>query len=235
LEAELFGYVKGAFTGAERDKRGLFREADGGTVFFDEIGDAPLWTQMAILRVIETGEIRLVGATKTEFVDVWIISATNRDLREKMRDGTFREDLFYRLNTFTIELPPLNNRRDDIPFLVHHLLMRLRIKLGHENLSITPAAFDILVKYSWPGNIRQLENEIERAAVVSDNKGVIDIGDLSSEFTSGSVTQLADGDSPGTLHKAVERVEREMIRAALIKYKGNILQTSRILGLSRKG
>ncbi len=236
LEAELFGYVKGAFTGADKDKPGLFREADGGSIFLDEIGEAPSTTQVAILRVIETGEIRPVGSAKTEYVDVRVVSATNRDLKEEIKKGTFREDLFYRLNTFTIELPPLSQRRDDIPLLVHHFLAKLRIKLGNENLSITARALEALGRYSWPGNIRQLENEVERAAVVSHNDGQIDINDLSPEIIgAAAVEQPAFRNKTGKLRDIVEEVERELINATLKENNGNILRSSTVLGLTRKG
>ncbi len=235
MEAELFGYVKGAFTGADRDKPGLFREADGGTVFLDEIGDAPLSTQVAILRVIETGEIRPVGATKTEQVNVRVISATNRELREEIKKGSFREDLFYRLNTFTIELPPLSQRREDIPILVHYFLKKLKIKLNSENLSVSPAALETLSRYSWPGNIRQLENEIERAAVVCGADEIIDVGDLSQEVITSSSTYTEPQSFHGELREIVEKVEREIITATLTRNKGNILKTSKELGLTRKG
>lgn len=235
LEAELFGYVKGAFTGADRDKPGLFKEAGGGTVFLDEVGDAPTATQMAILRVIETGEIRPVGASKTEYVDVRIISATNKDLRQEIKKGTFREDLFYRLSTFTIDLPPLNQRREDIPLLVHYFLKKLRIKLGNESLSITPAALELLSKCPWPGNIRQLENELERAAVVSNADEPIEVCDLSPEIVGSSTTQPDIGGYRGQLKDAVERVERELIANTLNQNNGNILKSSRLLGLTRKG
>ncbi len=235
LEAELFGYVKGAFTGADRDKPGLFKEANGGSVFLDEVGDAPTGTQVAILRVIETGEIRPVGANRTEFVDVRIISATNKDLREEIKKGTFREDLFYRLNTFLIELPPLSHRREDIPLLINYFLKKLRIKLGREDLSITPAAMELLSNYTWPGNIRQLENEIERAAVVSNFDEPIDVCDLSTEIIGcASVPSSVDG-YRGQLKEAVERVERELITSTLKENQGNILKSSKSLGLTRKG
>lgn len=236
LEAELFGYVKGAFTGADRDKPGLFREANGGSVFLDEIGEAPPSTQVAILRVIESGEIRPVGSAKTEYVDVRVISATNRDLKEEIKKGNFREDLFYRLNTFTIELPPLSQRRDDIPLLVHHFLAKLRIKLGNENLSITSRAMDLLCNYSWPGNIRQLENEVERSAVVSHNDGTIDVNDISTEIIGAASSEPSPvRNKSGTLREIVEEVERDLIAATLRDNDGNILRTSTVLGLTRKG
>jgi transcriptional regulator with GAF, ATPase, and Fis domain len=236
LEAELFGYVKGAFTGADKDKPGLFREANGGSIFLDEIGEAPPSTQVAILRVIETGEIRPVGSAKTEYVNVRVISATNRDLKEEIKKGTFREDLFYRLNTFTIELPPLSRRRDDIPLLVHHFLGKLRIKLGNEYLSITARALEALGGYSWPGNVRQLENEVERAAVVSHDDGVIDLNDLSPEIIGASAAeQPVIRNKTGKLRDIVEEVERDLIRSTLKDNDGNILRTSTVLGLTRKG
>lgn len=235
LESELFGHVKGSFTGAVRDKIGLFREANGGTIFLDEIGDAPLSTQAAILRVIENGEIRPIGAGSTEFVNVRVISATNKDLKAEIKKGIFREDLYYRLNTFLINLPPLRQRPEDIPLLVNHFLRKLKIKLNSENLAISPEALDAITRYSWPGNVRQLENELERAAVVCDNKGVIDIHDLSSELTT-NVSAVNNGNTNrGQLREMVEQVERDLIVSSLHNNKGNILQTAKALGLTRKG
>jgi transcriptional regulator with GAF, ATPase, and Fis domain len=235
LESELFGHVKGSFTGAVRDKIGLFKEANGGTIFLDEIGDAPLSTQAAILRVIENGEIRPIGASTTEFVNVRVISATNKDLKAEIKKGTFREDLFYRLNTFLISLPPLRQRPDDIPLLVNHFLRKLKIKLNCEILAISPEALDAITRYSWPGNVRQLENELERAAVVCDNKGVIDIHDLSAELATG-FSALNNGNvNRGQLREIVEQVEKDLIVSSLHKNKGNILQTAKALGLTRKG
>jgi transcriptional regulator with GAF, ATPase, and Fis domain len=235
LESELFGHVRGAFTGADRAKPGLFREADGGTIFLDEIGDAPLSTQAAVLRVIENGEIRPVGASKSEFVNVRVLSATNKDLEDEIRDGNFRKDLFYRLNTFTIELPELSARREDIPLLVHHFLDKLRVKLGKNALNITSDAMELLAKYSWPGNVRQLENEIERSAVVSENEETIDISDLSAELIKPDINAALKQGKAGSLKENVEKLESEMIRAALDKTSGNIMKSSQILGLTRKG
>ncbi|UCG61659.1 MAG: sigma 54-interacting transcriptional regulator [Candidatus Zixiibacteriota bacterium] len=235
LESELFGHVKGAFTGADRTKPGLFKEADGGTIFLDEIGDAPLSTQAAILRVLENGEIRPVGASKTEYVDVRIMSATNKDLTKLMKEGLFRQDLYYRLNTFTIEVPSLSQRPDDIPLLVHHFLKKLRIKLANESLTIAPAALDFLCGCPWPGNVRQLENEIERAAVVCDTEGVIDKADLSPELLRGSSDTSELKSFRGQLRDITEQVERDVISATLIENRGNILKTSKVLGLTRKG
>jgi Nif-specific regulatory protein len=233
LESELFGHLKGAFTGADRNKPGLFKEADGGTIFLDEIADAPMSTQIAILRVLETGEIRAVGANKPEFVNVRIISATNRDLRQAMDNGTFREDLFYRLNTFIIDLPALCQRRDDIPLLVHHFLNRLKIKLGNDRLSITADAMEALNRYGWPGNVRQLENEMERAAVVAE--GPIDLNHLSTEIVGALAQPVSTERYQGRLKEIVELVERDIITNTLAANKGNILRSANILGLTRKG
>ncbi|MEE9441876.1 MAG: sigma-54-dependent Fis family transcriptional regulator [candidate division Zixibacteria bacterium] len=235
LEAELFGYVKGAFTGADRDKPGLFREADGGTILLDEVGEAPLTTQVAILRVLENGEIRPVGASKTETVNVRVISATNRDLSEEIEKGDFRRDLFYRLNTFTIELPPLSHRRDDIPLLVHYFMRKLKEKLSLNEPSITQETLDALIKYSWPGNVRQLENEIERALVLGDSDGKIDIKHLSPEILKRDATNTSYNDYRGPLKNLIEDIERSVITATLVENDGNILRTSKILDLTRKG
>ncbi len=234
LEAELFGYRKGAFTGADRDKPGLLKEADSGTIFLDEIGDAPQSTQAAILRVLENGEVRPVGAEKTEYVDVRVISATNRDLKKKMEDGSFRQDLYYRLNTFTIELPSLQQRREDIPLLAQYFLKKLKIKLNNDNLSMSQAAIDLLSKYSWPGNIRQLENEIERAAVTC-SADIIDINDFSPEIIESTLIQMELSSYSGPLRSIVEKVEKEIISSMLKNNDGNIMRTSKVLGLTRKG
>ena len=234
LESELFGHVKGSFTGAVRDKIGLFKEANGGSIFLDEIGDAPLSTQAAILRVIQNGEIRAIGASKTEFVDVRVISATNKILKKEIQNGDFREDLYYRLSTFCIEIPPLRERKEDIPLLVDHILKKLRIRTGNENISISSAAMDMLLSCSWPGNVRQIENELERAAIVCDT-GKIDINHLSPSLLIGADDYAEKIDRHGRLQEIVERIERDLIASALKQYKGNILQTSKILGLTRKG
>lgn len=234
LEAELFGYVKGAFTGADRDRPGLFREAHGGTIFLDEIGEAPPSTQVAILRVLETGEIRPVGAERTEFVDVRIISATNRNLRTEMANGCFREDLFYRLNTFTIELPPLSQRVEDIPLLIAHFLGKLRIKLSREDLRLSPSALTKLCAYKWPGNIRELEHELERAAIVCSGSGVIEPHDF-SPFLIAAESSENHPLHKGRLRDVVDQVERDLIARTLHEQHGNILRSAEALGLTRKG
>jgi Nif-specific regulatory protein len=227
--------LKGSFTGAIRNKIGLFKEADGGTVFLDEIGNAPLSTQMAILRVIQSGEIRPIGSTKTETVNVRVVSATNRNLAEQISVKNFREDLFYRLNTFAIELPPLRERREDIPLLANHFLNKIRIKLKKDKILITPEALDFLIRFNWPGNIRELENEIERAAVTCRFNGIIEPKDLSPRLLLSSERVDAQSESQEELKVIVERVERNIIKKALAENKGNVLQASRVLGLTRKG
>jgi len=235
LESELFGHVKGSFTGADRNKAGLFKEADGGTIFLDEIGEAPASTQVAILRVLENGEIRPIGASATEYVNVRILSATNRNLQDAIENGTFRRDLYYRLNTITIDLPLLRDRRGDVPHLVYHFLKQIAIKLGRDTLSITPAALDVLSRYSWPGNVRQLEHELERAAVVCDPDNPIDICDLSPELLGSTAAEIDTSGYHGKLREVVERVERDLLVSTLNQTDGNILKTSKILGLTRKG
>jgi transcriptional regulator with GAF, ATPase, and Fis domain len=235
LESELFGHVKGAFTGADRDRSGLFREADGGTIFLDEIGDAPPSTQAAILRVIQNGEIRPLGSAKVEQVNVRVLSATNKNLRDEIASGAFREDLFYRLNTFTLELPSLSQRMDDIPLLINHFLKRLRVKLGVEELRISPAALEHFLRYDWPGNVRQLEHELERAAVVCGSEGIIDVGDLSPALAAVGPVGAAPESEQGQLRQAVERLEKAMITETLASHEGNIMQTAESLGLTRKG
>ena len=235
LESELFGHVKGSFTGAIRDKIGLFKEADGGTIFLDEIGDAPLSIQAAILRVIQNGEIRPVGASKSEIVNVRVLSATNKDLQKEIKDGSFREDLFYRLSALIVQMPPLRDRKDDIPLLIEHLLHKIRHRRGMEQLTISPAALDILRGYGWPGNVRQLENELERASVICDTSCEIDINHLSPDLMASSGAAEIQRLPHGQLQQVVERVERDMIVSALRQSKGNILRTAAALGLTRKG
>jgi two-component system response regulator GlrR len=167
LESELFGHVKGAFTGAVNEHQGLFRAADGGTLFLDEIGDMPMPVQVKLLRVLQERRVRPVGSTTSEAVDVRIISATNRDLERDMREGLFREDLFYRLNVVNFHLPSLAERREDIPLLVNHFLRTTGAHQMGKVTSFAPAAMDILIQAPWPGNVRQLQNVVQRTAALS--------------------------------------------------------------------
>ena len=180
LESELFGHAKGSFTGAIADRQGHFAVADGGTIFLDEIGDMPLEMQSKLLRVLQDGEIRPVGSNKSRKVDVRVVAATNKDLEAGCRDGSFRQDLYYRLNVITILLPPLRDRDGDIEHLTRFLLYGFSKELGRE-VSIAPDALAALGGYAWPGNVRELENELKRAAVMSG--GAIGLSDLSAQIS----------------------------------------------------
>src|SRR5688572_4284940 len=172
LESELFGYVKGAFTGADRDKPGLFEAASGGTLLLDEIGEMPTTLQVKLLRVLQEGEIRRLGDTKSREVDVRLIAATNKDLEEEIKSGGFRRDLFYRIAVVPIHLIPLRQRRDEVPVLVHHFIDQYNKKLKLDLKGIEPEAMRMLLEYSWPGNVRELENTIERAMVLADGSRI---------------------------------------------------------------
>jgi transcriptional regulator with PAS, ATPase and Fis domain len=190
---------------------------------------------VAILRVIESGEIRPIGSTKTEYVDVRVLSATNQNLKKMIEDKLFRQDLFYRLNTLTVDLPPLAHRKEDIPILIVHFLKRLQIKNQVKELSISSDAMLLLEQYSWPGNIRQLENELERVSIICSHDGLIKPADLSPEISGTSIDFKAVKKKSGHLRDIIEEIEKEIINSALTETSGNILQTSQILGLTRKG
>lgn len=172
LESELFGHLRGSFTGALSNKLGLLEEADGGTVFLDEIGDIPLSIQVKLLRVLEDQEIRSVGSTKSRKVNLRLITATNRDLKEAVATGRFREDLYYRINVIGLRLPPLRERRDDIPILIKHFLTKFAAEFGRQLKDISPEALTALRAYDWPGNIRELQNVMERALLISEGEGI---------------------------------------------------------------
>ena len=212
LEAELFGYERGAFTGAHTSKKGKFELADGGTVFLDEIGDMPLYLQAKILRVIQDKEVEHLGGEKVIKVDVRIIAATNRDLEALVREGKFREDLYYRLNVIPIHVPPLRERKEDIPILVDHFLERFNEKYG-KNVRIAPEAMEPLVEYDWPGNIRELENTIERIVVM--HEGTVRSVDLPPHILAfrrrgslGSISNLPEKIQATEREKIIEALER---------------------------
>jgi two-component system NtrC family response regulator len=231
FESELFGFERGAFTGANASKPGKFELADKGSLFLDEIGDVPAPIQVKLLRVLQEREFERLGGTKTIKVDVRLIAATNKDLRAALEQGTFREDLYYRLNVVPIDIPPLRERKEDIPELARHFLARFTRENGKEVESITPAAVNRLMEYHWPGNVRQLENAIERAVALSRGK-VIDADDLhldagsSKAPTSAAAPLLPEG-------MTLEQWEDELIREALRRSGGNKSQAARCLGLSR--
>ncbi len=223
LESELFGYVKGAFTGANKDHKGLFELAIGGTLFLDEVGDMSPGMQKKLLRVLQEGVIRRVGGKEYIPVDTRIISATNKDLLSEVRAGNFREDLYYRLNVINLKLPPLRERKEDIPELVEHFLSDLERETGIKK-RIDPAAVARLVQHAWPGNIRELRNEVKRLHALSD--GDIRIQDLSETLLAGDGMDLPFQELERllprlTLREATERMEKEMIRNALVQCRGN--------------
>ncbi len=230
MESELFGYEKGAFTGATQSHPGKFEQADGGTVFLDEIGDVPAAVQVKLLRVLQEREFERLGSTKTTQVDVRIIAATNQDLRAALEQGTFREDLYYRLNVLPINLPPLRQRKEDIPYLIDHFLEKYSADTGGRIKEITPAAVDKLSAYHWPGNVRELENIIERAMVLarSDSIGVDDVhlDQARAGTPSGDVAFLPDG-------MTLDQYEQQLIREALRRADDNKSQAARLLGLTR--
>jgi serine/threonine-protein kinase PknK len=236
LESTLFGYVRGAFTGAEHDTRGLFEIADGGTLFLDEVGEMSPGMQGKLLRVLQEGEIRRVGSERTRKVDVRVVAATNRDLAQMVEEGKFRRDLFFRLNVAAIALPPLRDRRDDIPLMVERFLARLAKAAGRpEPKPLEPAALACLTAYRWPGNVRELENEMIRADALSGPR--IGVSDLSPRITAGDDPDRRVSEDPDNLalKPRVERLERSLLREALGRSGNNQTKAADLLGLSRFG
>ena len=228
LESELFGYEKGAFSGASSSKPGKFELADKGTLFLDEIGDIPPAIQVKLLRVLQEREFERLGGTKTLKVDVRLIAATNRDLRAALEDGTFREDLYYRLNVVAIDIPPLRERKEDIPALASFFLDRFARASAKPIRQITPAAVNLLMSFHWPGNVRELENTIERAVTLSSGS-TLDTADIHLDqrsLASPAAPVLPEG-------MTLEKWEQEIIREALRHANGNKSQAARALGLSR--
>ena len=252
LESELFGYEKGAFTGAVASKPGKFELADKGTVFLDEIGDVPGAIQVKLLRVLQEREFERLGGTRTLKVDVRLVAATNRDLRAALEQGTFREDLYYRLNVVPISIAPLRERKEDIPYLVDHFIARFAREAGKPIEGITPAAMKLLTAFHWPGNVRELENIIERAVALFAGT-VIEVGDIQLDVSPWQPPQadlaLATGPAAGTTSTGpnaaslaapflpdgmtLEQYEDEIIREAVRRAGGNKSQAARLLGLSR--
>ena len=235
LESELFGHVKGAFTGAVVDKKGLFEVADGGTVFLDEISEMSPAMQVKLLRVLQEGQVRPVGSSCTIDVDFRLISSTNRDLEEEVRKGTFREDLIYRINVFPITLPPLRNRKEDIPALAAHFLEKFAQKLKRPTPRLTARVLNLLTQYDWPGNIRELENEIERAVTLAVDSVEIREDYLSDKIIAPFRKPCLAQQFEGSLQEVVENVEQQMIVRALQQTKSNRSQAARLLGLTRQG
>ncbi len=244
LESELFGHVKGAFTGAVDDRPGLFALADRGTLFLDEVGDLAPETQVKLLRVLENGEYLPVGGREIRTCDVRLVAATNRDLKEMVSAGTFREDLYYRLAVITVHLPPLRERREDIPLLAGHLLARHAVKLRRGVAGFTPAALAALTRHDWPGNVRELDNRIQRGAALTAS-GDIDepalFGDIGGDpvptptgtraMVDESVKKLRAGE-PINLEQEVTALERRLVEAALTQTRDNLTDAAQLLGIS---
>jgi two-component system NtrC family response regulator len=232
LESELFGYEKGAFTGATAQKKGWLELAEGGTLFLDEIGELPLSLQVKLLRFLQEREIQRVGGTKTIRVDVRLIAATNRDLKEEIQAHRFREDLYYRIRVIEIHLPPLRERHGDIPELTAYFLQKFSREL-HKKLEMAPEALDLLSLYPWPGNVRELENVIERAAVLAEGE-VIRAGDLPPELQLVSTPTESNGEANELgLTERLEMLERDIIKKTLEETAGNQTQAARMLRLHR--
>jgi two-component system response regulator HydG len=244
LESELFGHVKGAFTGAQRDQKGLFEAADGGTIFLDEIGDIPPATQVRLLRVLQEGELKRVGAADAVRVDVRVIAATHRDLPKLVRAGRFREDLFYRLNVIAIPLPPLRERIEDVPLLAHHFLRRYAERLAKKVRTLAPEAVELLCGYRWPGNVRELENAIERAVVLcrGDTITPADLPPAISGRTAPLVREAPAGADEASFlqlsyaaakEQALRRFEKGYVDALMRACDSNISAAARKAGMDR--
>jgi len=232
LESELFGFRKGAFTGADRNKKGLFEEADEGTIFLDEIGELSPALQVKLLRVLQENEIRPIGSAKTKQIDVRVIAATAKDLEIEIRNKAFREDLFYRLNVLPIKLPPLRNRAEDIPILCDHFLQKFITKLNKEVHGVAPGAIAMLLKHEWPGNVRELENIMERAVVLAEKKIILP-ENLPSELGSRTGSARMDDFFKGySLKQAQRMIEKRLITRALEATGGNRTKAVRLLEIS---
>lgn len=236
LESELFGHMKGSFTGALKDKKGLFEMADKGTFFLDEIGDTSPQMQVKLLRVIQEGTFMPVGSTETKKVDVRIIAATNRHLKEMVEQGTFREDLYYRLNVINIRVPPLRERKEDIPYLVDFFLQKSSEANGVVKKALMKRALEKLYDYAWPGNVRELQNEIERLVVLSGEDAKLMAEHLSPKILeAGEKNKVQGSRLQGKLKDALEELERDMIREGLRRTGWNKSKLAKELGISRAG
>jgi DNA-binding NtrC family response regulator len=232
LESELFGHARGAFTGALREKAGLLEEARGGTFFLDEIGDLSLPLQAKLLRLLQEKEIRRVGETRTRRVDVRFISATNKDLEKEIERGAFRMDLYYRLRILTIEVPPLRERRGDILLLINHFVEKFGREMGRDKSYVSPCALELLVNYSWPGNIRELQNEVQRSLIIAGNDRLI-----RGEHLSPQINPNPQPSSPVTFNyfTAKAEFEKRFLHQALIRFGHNKTRTAEEVGLTRQG
>jgi two-component system response regulator HydG len=235
LESELFGHVKGAFTGADRERKGWFEHANGGTLFLDEVGDIPPTTQVKLLRALESGEIVRVGTNEPITVNVRLISATNRDLNEAIEKGTFRQDLYHRLKVISVKLPPLRQRREDILLLIDHFLKDFNASHGKSVTSITPAARKVLMAHSWPGNVRELRNTIE-SMVVIDSDGVLDVDDLTEDLQAATPasSDAGQGGAPSLVGRSLEEIDKFYITETLKLTNGNREEAAKLLGIGER-
>jgi two-component system response regulator AtoC len=238
LESELFGHRKGAFTDANRDRKGLFEEASSGTLFLDEIGELPIGLQVKLLRVLQEGEVRRLGDSQDIKVDVRVVAATARDLSAEVSRGAFREDLFYRLNVFALHLPTLRERREDIPLLIDHFLARMNARMGLAVTGTSPEAMRVLIEYDWPGNVRELENSVERAVVLCEGSQ-IEVDTLPERLRrrSAATTAAPPGepeDDDLSIKRASRRSEEALIRRALQKTRGNRTRAAELLEISHR-
>jgi DNA-binding NtrC family response regulator len=238
-DSQLFGHRRGSFTGAVSDQPGLLRSAAGGTLFLDEIGDLPVDVQPKLLRFLEQGEIMAVGETRPQRVDVRVIAATNADLEQRVSEGKFREDLYYRLSVIRIRVPPLRERREEIPHLATFFLREACERFGKPDVQLSAGVLDLFAQYLWPGNVRQLRNEIQRVVALSVPGNAVTVEHLSPEISqidsSGVLAARPRRAPPVSLAAAVEEVERELIGRTLDRTRGNISETARVLGLTRRG
>jgi DNA-binding NtrC family response regulator len=239
-DSHLFGHRRGSFTGAVSDQQGLIRTAAGGTLFLDEIADLPLDIQPKLLRFLEQGEIMPVGDTRPLAVDVRVLAATNADLEQRVAEGKFREDLYYRLSVIRIRVPPLRERREEIPHLSTYFVREARERLGKPDVHLSSDTLDLFARYWWPGNVRQLRNEVQRAVAMSPAGGLITPDQLSPELTvpppgTTAAATPAPWVPPGNLATAIEQLERSVIGATLNRTGHNISEAARSLGLTRRG
>ena len=233
LESELFGYEKGAFTGADKSKKGRFELAEGGTLFLDEIGDIPLNLQVKLLRVLQEHQIERLGSTENISIDVRIIAATHQNLEQKIKEKTFREDLFYRLNIISLNIPPLQERKEDIIPLIEYFVEKYSKENNKKKMNFSKEAIDSLLKYNYPGNVRELENIIERSVVLSRNN-IIVLNDLPNVVKGFKEEKEIKINEEKTLIEQVEELEKKLIYDALSKTNGNQSQAGRILGLTER-
>lgn len=233
LETELFGHVKGSFTGAIAEKKGLFEIADKGTFFMDEVGDISPNLQAKLLRVIQEGVIKKVGGTQDIKIDVRLIAATNRDLTKEVERGSFRRDLYYRLSVIEINIPPLREKKEDIPVLAEYFLKRFAQKINKEVTGFSPGAMKLLIDYDWPGNVRELENEIERAVILAETQTVTP-DELSERIRSGGIRLKIEEIKDRSLKGVLEGYERKIISEVLAEMRWNKTRVAQLLGITRQ-